>query len=138
MLMGHLNPAAPWDHLGALDPSRIEAHRNGWMIPSSHLILLESPNSAAQRILTEQLHLPNVSLEGPSVVSETYIPRRFPELKAHWGLEFLYRGELGSSEPPVSDAWLDLKFVDLARTRRADMARSHEDVLASAGFHLAD
>src|SRR3989442_4075768 len=50
VLMGHMNPKAPWDHIGALDPSRVEAHSRGWMLPSSHLIFLESPDEAARRI----------------------------------------------------------------------------------------
>src|SRR5256885_14320646 len=41
LLMGHMNPEAPWDHLGALDPSRVEVHSRGWMLPSSHLIFQE-------------------------------------------------------------------------------------------------
>jgi len=56
-LMGHLNPEAPWDHLGALDSSRIEIHSKGWMLPSSHLIVYESPQDAAKRILREQLEI---------------------------------------------------------------------------------
>jgi hypothetical protein len=138
VLMGHLNPAAPWDHLGALDPIRIEAHRHGWMLPSSHLIMLEPPDDAARRILAEQLHLAPVPLDGPMVVSETYAPRRFPEYGSHWDLEFLYRGKLSSAEPPHADAWSELKFVDLLHTRKSEIARSHEDVLASAGFQLAE
>src|ERR1700693_1648788 len=55
VLMGKLDPEAPWDHLGALDPKRIELHRSGWMLPSSHLIVHESPKSAAERIVKEQL-----------------------------------------------------------------------------------
>ena len=55
VLMGHLNPKAPWDHIGALDESRIQAHSKGWMLPSSHLIVHESPQEAATRILKEQL-----------------------------------------------------------------------------------
>jgi ADP-ribose pyrophosphatase YjhB (NUDIX family) len=138
VLMGHMNPGAPWDHLGALDPDRIEAHRHGWMLPSSHLMMLESPDDAARRILAEQLRLPAIPLRGPQVVSEVYTPRRFAGLSSHWDLEFLFRGDLSDPEPPSSEAWTELKFVDLPRTRRAEVARSHEDVLASAGFQLAD
>src|SRR6266508_3319837 len=50
ILMGHMNPEAPWDHIGALDPKRVEVHSRGWMLPSSHLIFLESPEDAARRI----------------------------------------------------------------------------------------
>lgn len=134
VLMGHMNPEAPWDHLGALDPSRVEAHRHGWMLPSSHLMVGESPSDAAQRILGEQLKLPSRPLEGPQVVSEVYAPRRFPAHRAHWDLEFLFRGTLDGSSPPISEAWVELRFVDTRVTPQSEIARSHEDVLASAGF----
>lgn len=138
VLLGHLNPDAPWDHLGALDPGRVEAHRHGWMIPSSHLMVRESPDAAAQRILAEQLQLPAMPLDGPKVVSEVSTPRRFPEAKGHWDLEFLYRGTTTERIPPSSVAWTELKFVDLRRTSTRDIARSHEDVLLSAGFRMLD
>src|SRR5882762_5961583 len=76
VLMGHMNPRAPWDHIGALDPSRVEVHSRGWMLPSSHLIFQESPGDAARRIAREQLELPDLSFSEPMVVSEAYTPRR--------------------------------------------------------------
>jgi ADP-ribose pyrophosphatase YjhB (NUDIX family) len=138
VLMGHLNPEAPWDHLGALDPARVEAHRGGWMLPSSHLILLEAPEAAAQRVLREQLRLGPRVLEGPRVVSEVYTPRRHAGHPEHWDLEFLFRGHLPLSEAPTSEAWTELRFVDTRNVHRAEIARTHEDVLASAGLPIAD
>src|SRR5437867_10824795 len=76
VLMGHMNPKAPWDHIGALDPSRVEAHSHGWMPPSSHLILPESPDDAARPIAREPLALPDLAPTGPTRVSEAYPPRR--------------------------------------------------------------
>lgn len=35
VLMGHLNPSAPWDDIGALDAKRAMIHSKGWMLPSS-------------------------------------------------------------------------------------------------------
>ncbi len=138
VLMGHMNPAAPWDHLGALDPGRVEAHRYGWMLPSSHLILRESPEEAARRILVEQLHLHELPLEGPKVVSEVYPPRRHPTRRAHWDLEFLFRGRVHERDLPTPDAWTELRFVDLRTIRKTEIARSHDEVLASAGIRLTD
>src|SRR5687767_10998913 len=83
ILMGHLNPEAPWDHLCALDPTRVEAHSRGWMLPSSHLIFHEPPQEAARRIAREQLELPDLELSEPQVVSEVYAPRRFPSAAHH-------------------------------------------------------
>jgi ADP-ribose pyrophosphatase YjhB (NUDIX family) len=137
VLLGRINPKAPWDHLGALDEGRIEAHRHGWMIPSSHLLLHEAPDAAAARILTEQLGLRGLPLEGPLVVSEVYTPLRFHDLTRHWDLEFLYFGETGEEGLSPQPAWQTLEFVETRTLRPDAMARSHEDVLASAGFPLA-
>src|SRR2546425_282333 len=138
VLMGHMNPKAPWDHIGALDPSRVEAHSRGWMLPSSHLIFRESPDEAARRIAREQLELPDLALSGPNVVSEVYTPKRFPGTAHHWDIEFLFRGQLAATDAPHPSAWTELAFVDLRRTSKAEIARSHEDVIESAGLRFGD
>lgn len=138
VLLGHLNPEAMWDRIGALDPERVEVHSKGWMIPSSHLIIKEAPAEAAKRILKEQLELEGLPLSGPVVVSETYTPRRFPDLPSHWDLEFIFRGELPVEMLPRTFAWKELAFIDLGHTRKSEMSRSHEDILESAGFRFAE
>src|SRR5207249_7810500 len=57
VLMGRMTPRAPWDHIGALDPSRVEAHSRGWMLTSSHLIFKESTEDADRRIARELLEV---------------------------------------------------------------------------------
>src|SRR5579872_5626612 len=89
VLMGMIDAGAPWDHLGALDSKRIEMHSKGWMLPSSHLIVHESPQRAAKRIAVEQLELPDLVITEPRVVSEVYPPRYFPDQSEHWDLEFI-------------------------------------------------
>ena len=137
VLMGHLNPAAPWDHIGALDPSRAAVHSKGWMLPSSHLIVKESPQAAARRVAREQLELPDLPLGEPRVVSDLGTPRRFPGMGDHWDLEFLVRGELDAADVPPAAAWTELRFVDLDATPKSAIARSHEDILESAGLRFA-
>jgi len=125
ILMGHLNKKAAWDHIGGLDAERVERHSNGWMLPSSGLIFGESPQEAVQRILEEQLGLENQKLEGPLIVSEVYGDKK------HWDIEFIFLGEHG--ELPLHDAWTELKFIDLLKVQREEIARMHEDVLARVG-----
>jgi ADP-ribose pyrophosphatase YjhB (NUDIX family) len=91
------------------------------MLPSSALILGESPQDAAERILEEQLNLKNQPIDGPLAFSEVYGSGN------HWDLEFLYVGE--RSDAPSSEAWSELKFVDVTKTRKEDIARGHEDIL---------
>ena len=136
VLMGHLNPAAPWDHIGALDPVRANAHSEGWMLPSSHLMLFESPAAAAQRILNEQLGM-KLPISGPIVVAEVGTPRRFPGLSKHWDFEFIFKGKSPGGGAPTHRAWTELRYVDLKRTPREDIARSHDEVLENAGFSFS-
>jgi ADP-ribose pyrophosphatase YjhB (NUDIX family) len=95
------------------------------MLPSSQLIFGESPHEAAQRILLEQLGLTDQKLESPRVFSEVYGPAN------HWDLEFLFLGD--RDRAPTHPAWKELKFVDLTNTRKDEIARSHEDILAHVG-----
>ncbi len=136
ILMGHLDPSAPWDHIGALDASRTKVHSQGWMLPASHLLLHESPDEAARRIAAEQLEQRELAFSGPQVVSEVYTPKRFPDVVRHWDLEFIFRGTWPPGEAPRAAPWTDLRFVDLSSTPASAIARSHEDVLASAGLRV--
>jgi ADP-ribose pyrophosphatase YjhB (NUDIX family) len=125
------------------------------MLPSSHLMIHESPQEAARRILREQLGLDGsevavvVSLrEEPRVVSEVYSSKA-TSAPGHWDIEFIFQGsampgilselnkvhtgdDLNKGRP-----WTELAFVDLRRTPKSGIARSHEDILESCGFALA-
>ncbi|MDG6998744.1 MAG: NUDIX domain-containing protein [Nitrososphaerota archaeon] len=136
ILMGHLNESAAWDHIGALDESRVRAHSKGWMLPSSHLIVHESPQEAARRILKEQLNLPTLEVSEPKVVSEVYRPKRFQDLPDHWDIEFIFFGNLPQEKLRKPFAWADLKFVDIPNTKREEIARSHDEILESLGFKI--
>lgn len=134
VLLGKLNPEAPWDHIGALDPERVKAWQEGWMLPSSHLIYLEGPQEAATRIQKEQLKIGPVPLMGPIVVSEVYTPQRHPESKQHWDLQFIFTGTLQSDRPPESSAWRALRFIDTQDLKRTDLVRAQADILGYAGL----
>ena len=128
VLVGRINKKAPWDHIGALDPERVARHSKGWMLPSSALMIGESPKEAAERILKEQLGVADQPLGGPFVFSEVYGPTR------HWDLEFLFLGQRDST--PSNKVWRELKFIDLTKTKE-NMARGHEDILAHIGKQKA-
>ncbi len=138
ILLGRLDPSAHWERIGALDAARVGAHQNGWMIPSCHLLHLESPAEAAQRIAREQLELPSVPLGEPLVASESYPRLAGSPGPLHWDLSFLFRGEWPEGKPVRAAPWKALRFVDVARSSRAEIARSHADVLAFAGLRTRD
>lgn len=104
------------------------------MLPSSHLLLHESPQDAASRIASEQLELRGLKLSDPKVVSEVYISKRFPDRPDHWDIEFIFKGTLGEDEVPKTEAWKELKFIEVDRTQKTEIARSHEDILEHAGL----
>jgi ADP-ribose pyrophosphatase YjhB (NUDIX family) len=126
VIMGRLDPSAPWDHIGALDAERAEVNSKGWMLPASHLLIGESPEAAAERILKEQLGLPTQPLSGPRTFSEVY------GSKNHWDIEFVFLGE--RDQVAQHPAWSDLSFVDVNDTPRDQIARYHEDILAHVGL----
>ncbi len=125
VLMGRINKNAEWDHIGALDGKRVERFASGWMLPSSHLILFETPEGAARRILREQLGIRNQALDGPLTFADT------SGTSNHWDLGFIFTGEREAA--PSNAAWDELTFVDVAKLRRDEIVRSQLDVLAYAG-----
>jgi ADP-ribose pyrophosphatase YjhB (NUDIX family) len=125
VLMGRINKNAEWDNIGALDGKRVERFASGWMLPSSHLILFETPEGAARRILREQLGIRNQALDGPLAFADT------SGTSNHWDIGFIFTGERESA--PSNAAWDELKFVQVAKLKRDEIVRSQLDVLAYAG-----
>jgi len=124
VLMGRINPSANWDHIGALDTKRAVRVSSGWMLPSSHLMLGETPEGAARRILREQLGIRNMKLQGPLPFADT------SGLENHWDIGIIFLGE--SETTPKNPAWRELSFVDPSVVNK-EVVRSQLDVLAYAG-----
>lgn len=135
VLLGKVNKEHDWIPIGALSMEDAERASKRWMLPSSHLLLYESPRSGAARILMEQLgiNIQNLELEGPIVFSEVYDAPKF-EIKNHWDMEFVFTGEVKEDLPDRQDAWSELKFVDVSYLKDLDFARNHQDILLEAGF----
>jgi ADP-ribose pyrophosphatase YjhB (NUDIX family) len=137
ILMGIVNPAAPWDHIGAISGPIIERSHDKWMLPSSHLQIHESPTEAAGRILKEQLGVDEtaISLSKPEVFSDVY--DSWTGSKGHWDMGFVFKGNV--SDPSAlkmaeNKNWKKLDFVDLASIPKYQFARAHNDVLSYAGI----
>lgn len=135
VLVGKLNPDAPWSRIGALDDDRARVLAERWMLPACHLTHFESPEDAAHRILREQLGIGALPLDPPLVFSEAYPSRRNPELGLHWDLEFLFHG-VAPRTTLQHPAWTELRFVDPSTVPRASIGRSHDEVLELAGYRI--
>ena len=136
VLMGRINPEAPWAWIGGLDPQRVARIGARWMLPSSQLLLFESPVDAVRRIVHEQLETSLPDLRGPVVFSEAYRREGSERRDPHWDLHFVFEGRWPEARLPKSTAFRELAFVDVARTPRADIARSQADVLELLGLIL--
>ncbi len=134
VLLGRLDPSAPWDHVGALDPDRVAAWKDLWMLPSCHLMLYEGPDDAARRVLRELAGLTPRPLQGPRVGSEVYASPRHPEAKHHWDLEFIFEGEASEPEVRPGPPWRELAFVPVGSLRDDEIARSQADILRQVGL----
>jgi ADP-ribose pyrophosphatase YjhB (NUDIX family) len=129
VLMGKLNPQANWDHIGALDSKRVRRHKEKWTLPSSHLMLFESPQDASKRILKEQLEMENLELAEPVLFSDVRALKRAPDAK-HWDLDFIFRGKTTPEEIPRNPkAWKELAFVDFDKAPKGQITQLHLDVI---------
>ena len=73
-------------------------------------------------------------VSGPDVVSETYTPKRFPDLPRHWDIEFIFKGKTSQDKITKPFGWSELAFVNLDSTKKTEVARSHEGILEYAGL----
>lgn len=136
VLLGRVEPSAPWEHLAALDANRVARIGTGWMLPSSQLLYFEGPDAAAERVFREQLGGSAPPAWHRRVFSESY-PSPYPGPtgpELHWDLHFVYEGEwVGPTNPPPAP-WRELAFRPVRELRSAELARSHGDILALAGL----
>jgi hypothetical protein len=104
------------------------------MLPSSHLLLYESPRDAAKRILREQLGWEDRGKEPESLqmFSEVYDAPKY-EIKNHWDMEFVFSKEVEERENVSHPAWTKLEFLDVRKLQDSEFARSHQDILAEIG-----
>ena len=134
VLLGKVNPDYDWIKIGALSKESTTRISSRWMLPASHLLLYESPQSAAERILVEQLDMKEaVELQGPIVFSEVYDAPKL-EIKNHWDTEFVFTGEITGDAPKNHLAWSELRFVDVGAVKDSEISRSHQDILTEVGI----
>lgn len=128
VLLGKVNPEYDWIRIGALSKEAARRIINRWMLPWSHLLLYESPQNAARRVLKEQLDVEWAEVKSLEfeVFSEDYSEPK------HWDIEFVFKGEL--DRLPQNPAWNEPKFVDFSKTPDQEFARRYQDILAELGL----
>ena len=138
VLLGHLNPEALWEHIGAVDPRRAALWSKGWMLPSSQLIYYESPDQSARRIAREQLDLELPELSSPILMSDSEQRPTAAPGHLHWDIGYVYLLDGFPEQPPRHPAWTELRFVAVSQTPKREFVRSQDDVLRLAGISSAD
>lgn len=136
VVLGRPAPAAPWQQIGNLEPAHLESLQDRWLLPACHLVEFESPRSAAERVVREQLGLEHLELRGPEVFSETYPSRIDPESGHHWDLHFLFRGDWPRDHDLHSSAFKELRLIDTRLVGVPNLGRGHGDILMLAGYPL--
>ena len=129
VLVGRVAPSPKWRRIGALGIDRIKRFQDGWMLPSSHLMLFESPSDAARRIAEEQLGVKELELSGPLVVSDPYARDQAAGADPHWDLHFIFRAALRGGIPAPRDLWTELRFVDARVAPAEGFVRAHGDII---------
>jgi len=137
VLLGRIDPAAPWAEVGGLSAERVARIGDRWMLPSSQLLVFESPAEAARRIVREQLGTSLHDLRGPAVFSEAYPRGTAGRVDPHWDLHFVFEGHWPEMTFPRSRMFRALEFVDIARTPRSEIARAQADILELVGLSPA-
>lgn len=136
VMLGRPSPSASWVEIGNLEPANLEALHDHWVLPASHLLEYESPRSAAERVLHEQLAVERLDLRGPEVFSEAYPSRLDPENGMHWDLHFLFRADWPRGREVRSPAFKELRFIDTRTVGAENLGRGHGDILILAGYPL--
>ncbi len=133
VLLGRIDPAAPWGEAGGIGAEGRPSIATRWMLPSSHLLLLESPDEAVRRIATELLGEPIETVPSPRVFSETYRRPNSTARDPHWDLEFVYEIVRNGPPPAKGRMWRELEYRPVRAMAAEEFARGHQDVLALVG-----
>jgi ADP-ribose pyrophosphatase YjhB (NUDIX family) len=101
-----------------------------WLLPATHLLMEESPDHAAGRIVHEWAGLrgtPHFSMV------QSHLRPHPPGSQQHWDICFIY--ELTAHHSPSSRPWWsEMRFLPTAKIREMKLARGHRDILEEAGY----
>ncbi len=99
VLLGRMDPAGPWEKAASLDPARVAAFKDGWVLPACQLLFFEDPAAAARRIVVDLLGRTDIVFDPPQLFSEAYARPNAGASDPHWDLHFVYRAEWPGETP---------------------------------------
>jgi len=133
VVLGRMNPDPRWEELGAMGPERVARFAGRWMLPSSQLVLFESPTDAARRLARELVGFELPQPEPPQVFSEAYPRTGGGPNDLHWDLHFVFRAP-GPAQLSPHPLWRELSYVRVDSLLRSEFARNQGDVLELIGI----
>ncbi len=135
-LVGRPKDHRAWPEKGGLPQGRAaDLDKQGaWLLPATHLLMDESPDHAARRIVREWTGLQGT----PRFVEVQSHVRPGRLLRAgakgnHWDFCFVY--ELRARAlPRLRPWWSEMKFVPFSEIPDMNLGRGHADILEEAGY----
>lgn len=136
ILLGRPHQHDAWPEKGGYPKwQALELEKEGvWLLPATHLMMEESPDQAAKRIVHEWARLRGTP---KFVMAQSHLrPLRLwnPKLKgSHWDICFVY--ELHPKGPiRLRPWWSEIRFVPLSEIQTIKFGRGHRDILEEAGY----
>ncbi len=136
VLLGRPRAHDAWPTRGGYPKSRAaELEKEGaWLLPATHLLMEESPDEAARRIVHQW-----AGLRGTPrfVMVQSHLrPGRIwsPRLKSnHWDLCFVYTLS-PKGRPKSRPWWSEMRWIPLSDIPYMNLGRGHRDILEEAGY----
>jgi hypothetical protein len=112
---------------------------NKYMLPARHLAWYESPRTAAEGVLRDQVRIkvPDSKVNLVEVQSHIRGDVHSKEEPPHWDICFIYEVKVPArtAKEIKSLPWFkDLHFIPLSSLATADFTRAHGDILQEAGL----
>lgn len=125
-----------WETKGAFPKSRAAelAKQGAWLLPATHLLMGESPDHAALRIVREWAGLkgkPRFLMVQSHTRPGGFLGRKLRG--KHWDVCFIY--EIAArAKPKARPWWSEARYVPIQGISSMKMGRGHLDILKEAGM----
>ncbi len=134
ILLGRFSSDPSWEHLAGLDEERVEREVKSahWILPSSHLLIGESPDQCAKRVAEEILLLKSYDVRYTTTLNYYEDSSRYPG-RLHWDLCFVY-GLRSDEELKKVNHFSEMRYVSLSEVKHEEIGRGQADILETLGL----